>query len=353
MKKILLISPLPPPVGGIASWTVNILDYFNNYHNPKYKLEHLNSAIQFRSITSSSKIARIYYGIINFVYFYRKLFSKLLDKPNLCHFTSSGSLGLLKDLIFIVTCNFFNVKTIIHYRFGRIPEISEKNNWEWKILKLVNRLSTFVIVLDYKSVEVIESHKKEVYLVENPISPQLIKYKSQSNVKEENTIVFVGHVTKMKGIFELFQALKQIDKKLDVKIIGPYEDSVRTDLEKIFNLRVKFYGSLSKKEVYQEMINSKILVLPSYTEGFPNVIVEGMALGCAIIATNVGAIKDMIHPDRGILINPKSVNELTEAINSLVNNESKRIEIKHNAEKFAMSNYSIEDIIKKLESIWI
>ena len=353
MKKILLVSPLPPPVGGIASWTVNMLDYFKNYSNKNYILEHLNNAMQLRNITSTSKLLRVYFGIINFLFFYVKLFKKILHKPDLCHFTSSASLGLFKDIFFILTCRLFNIETIIHYRFGRIPELYESKNWEWKLLIFVNKIITFVIIINQKSLDILNKYHKYVFLIENPVAPQLIEFKKGAEKREENSIVFVGHVTKQKGIYELFEATKNLDSKYKLEIVGPYEENVKQDLLEMFgHEELVFCGPLSKEIVYEKMINSKLLILPSYTEGFPNVIIEGMALGCSIIATDVGAIPDMLGGDRGVVIEPRNVDQLREAIQNLLLNESIRTEISLNAESYALENYTIENIVKKLEFIW-
>jgi len=355
MKKIVLISPLPPPVGGIASWTVNILEYFKNYSNDKYVLEHLNNAMQLRSITSTSKLSRIYYGIINFLLFYRKLVKKLLQKPDLCHFTSSASLGLFKDVFFILTCRIFNIKTVIHYRFGRIPDLYLIKNWEWKTLQFVNKMSTFVVVLDKKSLDILNKYHKHVSLIENPVSSKLIDFKKVTVKTERNAIVFVGHVTKKKGIYEFFEATKNLHNKYKLEIVGPYENEVKEYLLEKYNRydkQIVFYGAMSNEMVYNKMINSTLLVLPSYTEGFPNVIIEGMALGCGIIATDVGAIPDMLGENRGVLISPRNADQLRDAIHKLLFNESIRNEFSLNAESYALANYTMGNIVKKLEFIW-
>lgn len=55
---------------------------------------------------------------------------------------------------------------------------------------------------------------------------------------------------------------------------------------------------------------SEVFILHSYTEIFPNVILEAMALGKAIIATDVGAVSEMLMEESGIIIPPKDINEV-------------------------------------------
>ena len=355
MKRVLLVSPLPPPVGGIASWTVNILDYFKEYSNPDYELIHLNSSMRFRSITSVSMVSRIFYGILNFIFFFGKFFRVILKKPDVCHITSSASFGLFKELVLVLICKAMGSRAIIHYRFGRIPELEQSQNWEWKLLGLINRMAYHVIVLDENSLETLGRYGNNVSLIGNPISPELMQFKIENFKAEEDIILFVGHVTRKKGIFELFAALRELNPGCKVHILGPFENNVKAELEEIYNPKdiVFFHGALKKDQVYKMMLASSILVLPSHTEGFPNVIIEGMALGCSIIASSVGAIPEMLAGNRGIIVPPCNVLELKEAISKLLNNDRERFVLSNNAERFALENYAMESIVKKLEKIWL
>lgn len=355
MKKVLLVSPLPPPVGGIASWTVNILDYFKNYSNSDYALIHLNSSMKFRSITSISLVSRIFYGVLNFIFFFGKFFRAMLKKPDVCHITSSASFGLFKELILVSICKAMGSRAIIHYRFGRIPELEQSQNWEWKLLSLINRMVYHVIVLDENSLKTLYQYGCNVSLIGNPISPELMKFKIENFKAEEDSILFVGHVTRKKGVFELFSALKDLNPGCKLHILGPFESNIKTELEEIYNPkdRVFFHGALNKDQVYKMMLKSRMLVLPSHTEGFPNVVIEGMALGCSIIASSVGAIPEMLAGDRGIIVPPCNVSELSKAISKLLNNDGERLGLSNNAERFALENYSMESIVKKLEKIWL
>ncbi|WP_324757984.1 glycosyltransferase family 4 protein [Sphingobacterium thalpophilum] len=355
MKKVLLVSPLPPPVGGIASWTVNILDYFKHYSNSDYELIHLNSSMKFRSITSVSMISRIFYGILNFMFFFGKFFRAILKKPDVCHITSSASFGLFKELILVLICKATGSRAIIHYRFGRIPELEQSQNWEWQLLSLINRMAYHVIVLDENSFKILNRYGNNVSLIGNPISPELMKFKIENFKAEEDSILFVGHVTRKKGVFELFSALRELNPNCKLHILGPFESNVKEELEKIYSSShgVSFYGAVKKDQVYKMMSKSKMLVLPSHTEGFPNVIIEGMALGCSIIASSVGAIPEMLAGNRGIIVPPCSVSKLRDSISKLLNNEAERLMLSKNAERFALENYSMESIVKKLEKIWL
>ena len=105
------------------------------------------------------------------------------------------------------------------------------------------------------------------------------------------------------------------------------------------------------------MLKCGIFVLPTYTEGFPNVILESMACACPIVTTNVGAIPEMLdvkHGDYcGKCISPQEVKPLQEAINYMLNNRIYAETCGTNAQKRVNDCYSMATIWKQMENIWM
>jgi hypothetical protein len=99
--KVLLVSPLPPPSGGIASWSINLLNFYKN-SNSNFEIYHQNTAIKYRSITTKNLFKRLISGIKNTLSIINEFKEKLnIVNPELIHLTSSSSLALLKDLVLI------------------------------------------------------------------------------------------------------------------------------------------------------------------------------------------------------------------------------------------------------------
>ena len=102
----------------------------------------------------------------------------------------------------------------------------------------------------------------------------------------------------------------------------------------------------------ERMAACDLLVLPSYTEGFPNVVLEAMALGKAIVATDVGAIPEMLEAKCGLLVKPKDVQGLTTVLRSLLNDGNLRTELGNRARERALANYSIDVVFPRYMSLW-
>lgn len=364
--KVLLVSPLPPPVGGIASWTVNVLNYYNQSSKENIELALCDSSNKERRITSRSYFTRIYSGIINSLKTFNKVKKNLKHNPDVIHLVSSSSYSLLKDLLIIRLARRKNIATVTHWRFGRIPDLATRNNWEYKLLCHVIKKSTHSIVIDSKSFNLLkEKGFTNVLNVPNPIADELgliaetIFHELKPRIA--NHLLFVGHVVTQKGIYELVEACKNSDKKIRLTIIGPYEEEVKQRLLTISENSKKgswleFLGALDKEEVLKHMKEHPILVLPSYTEGFPNVVLEAMAMGCAVIGTNVGAIPEMLdigsETPSGICVPHGNTLALEEAINELIERPEIIQEFGRNGIRKVLDYYSMKVIFSKYCEVW-
>ena len=157
-----------------------------------------------------------------------------------------------------------------------------------------------------------------------------LKVKSEAGDSETFNILYVGELIKFKGVHHLIGAFRNIITdypKVRLTIVG--DGNYRMELEEmadrldILDL-IKFTAYLPPKKVKECMLDSNLLVLPSMTEGLPRVIIEAMAVGLPIIATDVGSVKELVKNGKnGYLIEPNDVDSLTKAILALVGDKEK------------------------------
>jgi glycosyltransferase involved in cell wall biosynthesis len=145
--------------------------------------------------------------------------------------------------------------------------------------------------------------------------------------------VFSGRDERRKGLKELFKALEALPAgDWEFHFIGPIK-------KKIFREQYTFHGSIDSKEKMSTLLKEMdVLVCPSISEGMPNVILEAMASGLAVIATDTGATSIMISEKNGWLLPPGDIPALTKAIQSALtaNNlaEKKKNSVELVREKF-------------------
>jgi glycosyltransferase involved in cell wall biosynthesis len=130
--------------------------------------------------------------------------------------------------------------------------------------------------------------------------------------KEVITFLFVGRYERLKGIEELNEAIESIEANYKFKFlfVGPIPDD-----KKINSFKVEYLGRIMDAEKLKKVYkNADIVVCPSYSEGMPNVIMEGMAQSLSTIATDVGAVNQMVNNKNGWLLHSSNPNEIKEAL---------------------------------------
>ncbi len=152
-------------------------------------------------------------------------------------------------------------------------------------------------------------------IVETPIGIDTSWLCKPTNKKDKITFLFVGRQEWRKGLSILYDALGGIEaNKYLFHFVGVDKPSRDMPSSCIFHGEVNEENRI--KEIFK---NADVLVCPSLAEGMPTVILEAMAQGKAIIATDVGATRLLVNNENGILIQPNNVNELQNALSDVIN----------------------------------
>lgn len=366
-KNVLLCTPIDDETmkhtGGIAVWAKNLKKYYEETagtSSVSVTFFPCNRRLEsYKNLTAN----RIVNGIREYIKIICDIQKELNSrKYNVLHLCSSASLGLFKDLIIVGMARRKRIISVVHFRFGRIPELSKQRNWEWKILTKVVRNATKIIVIDENSYQILQDcGYKNVCYIPNPLSLQTLSIIEQhKDVERQNgTIVFVGHVIPAKGVSELVKACSKISN-IHVEIVGAVTDTYRTELLDMAGEGsekwLDFVGQVPYDQVIQKMLVSGVFVLPTYTEGFPNVILESMACGCPIVTTPVGAIPEMLdieHGDMyGICVPPRDVEALRQGILRMVSDTKYADACGKNAKRRVVEKYSMSSIWNRMVEVW-
>ena len=134
-----------------------------------------------------------------------------------------------------------------------------------------------------------------------------------------HSFLMLGRLGSRKGVYDLIDAVEIACRKnpeLTVCIAGDGEvDKVRALVaEKGLERHISVPGWIGETQKLKYLKKAAVLVLPSYYEGLPMAVLEGMAAGKAIISTTVGAIPEVIGEENGILLEPGDVEGLAEAM---------------------------------------
>ena len=353
--KILLVSPLPPPEGGIATWT-------------KLLLANWPQDFELILCNSATRISKRYPGIMaRIVRGMKKCPRELLqiyslakkNRIDICHVATSGHLSFFRDILIAILMRALGKKSVFHMRFGRLPQLCRSRNWESFLLSMLFRNCDGIIAIDLASFTALRDKfgPQKIFHIPNFIDLKEIPVETDLNRQRmPGRIFFSGHIHEEKGIRELFEACNEIPQAKLV-LAGKCTDEFKSKLLGRYPaVNCEFLGIVPKAEVIRQLLLCDIFAFPSYTEGFPNSVAEAMGCGCAIAATPVGAIPEMLNADSadacGILVAEKDSVSLRNALLKMLSDRELCRELGRRARKRVESEYSETIVPDKLGSIW-
>lgn len=364
--KVLLCTPYGGVVGGISRWADHFVSYYKTLGSTDINMSILPMGRSVLIGRDSMFYYRLWWGIKDYLRIFKEL-HRILKKErcfDIMHIATSASWGLVKDLYLLYVGRRRGIKTIIHFRFGRIPDLYIKKNWEWWLLVRVLHFADVIIVIDQTSYDtLISAGYKNVKYIPNPLAPNVttyVKLHKDECVRFERSLLFAGHVIKTKGVFELVAACRDIPG-VKLKIMGAVLPNVKKELELLAAKNndsswVEICGERPYEEILEAMMKCSVFVLPTYTEGFPNVILESMACGCPIVTTNVGAIPEILDIkngfNHGICVAPRNVIQLRDAILKMLDDPQYAMQCGLNAQKRVNECYSMRIIWNKIAETW-
>lgn len=156
--------------------------------------------------------------------------------------------------------------------------------------------------------------KHRIDVLNNPLPSMNIKF----NLMRQETILFVGRLSKEKGIKVLVDLIKLL-KNIEFHIVGsgPEKDYFIEQTNECSNLI--YHGYQNQNFIYDKMSSSKYLIIPSICyENNPMVILEAMANGLPVIGSNLGGIPELIGEERGAIFEPFDIESTLKTINNMM-----------------------------------
>lgn len=160
------------------------------------------------------------------------------------------------------------------------------------------------------------------------------------------TFVFVGRIIRDKGINELvdaFMKLRQQYSGIRLLLVGPYEenlDPILPETKRLIETSDAIDTVGNQKDVRPFYEQSDVLVLPSYREGFPNVVLEAGAMELPSIVTDINGSREIIENRKnGVIVPPRDEPALYDAMKWMVEHPAERTEMAENARPMVASRF--------------
>ena len=260
------------------------------------------------------------------------------------------------SLSFLTRANLFNVisglifkqKVILSERSAtRIRIQGRFYSFKKRIIEAFYKKSAAIIAVSKgvadTLIEDFNIEPQKISVISNPVEiPDALH---TSKYDKDSYIVCVGRLVKTKKLDILLRSFAKIDGRVKLVVLGkgPEEQNLRKLADDLgITNKVHFEGFIENP--YPYIRNSLFLILPSSLEGFPNVLIEAMALSKAVISTDCkygpAEILELKNPIRygsysrtqyGLMVNVDDINGLASAIATLTSDITLREELSHNA----------------------
>jgi len=270
------------------------------------------------------------FGVIGRALF-ELLKSGLVPANRVVHLHASYGVSFYRKALFMVVSKLLGKRVIFHIHSGRVNEFYCTGKARKWIVGLVLRHSDVVVVLAPTFAEQLaRTHGlTDCRVISNPLTVPISGNVAGSR-GTPTIVLFMGFWIKEKGLRELIEAMRMVAQHHDVCLRvcgkGPM-DGFLGDLADD-NDWLSLVGWVEGDERDKELAQADLLVLPSYFEGVPMVLLEGMANGLPCIATRVGGVPSLITDGvDGILVESGNIAALAEALALLVSSPELRAEM--------------------------
>ena len=213
--------------------------------------------------------------------------------------------------------------------YGLEPFRKEDSWLKKEVTKMILRRSHFTIGTGDQVVSELQTKSQNVVKTKPNILFSSTDILERDFNGDALNLVFVGQISDRKGVKYLIQAVHQLSDNPqfeNLKIVGegPALSEIKELVEQLkLSNKVEFCGYLSDKEdIKRVYLDSNVLILPSFEEGFPRVLYEAMIFGLIIVTTPVNSVPSIIKDSvNGFYIKPGSVESISNVLNGIMMND--------------------------------
>ena len=232
-------------------------------------------------------------------------FLKVAPKADFWIFMGGETLILPVSVSFLLRTKLYLLLIgCVENEFKMKKDMNWINSYILSLFKKITLSLTFKIIVYspilIKKWDLSKYEDKVLVAHEHFLNPETIELKSLS--ERSQIIGYIGRLSEEKGIINFVKSMPAILEELNVKFLiggnGPLLNEVKAYIkDNGLEEKVICTGWISHDEIYEYLNKLKLLVLPSYTEGLPNIILEAMACGTPVLSTPVGAVPDLIKDE--------------------------------------------------------
>jgi len=337
-QRILHIAPMPPAIGGMVTY---FQEFLNSGVSEKFEMHIVPSDLVNK--LACKGFHRSVMNIVNgVVVVFAVLWQLIIFRPKIVHIQANSGPGFFEKSFISLLGRLLRRKVVMHMHGGGFGDFYRRASHfsKWLIRKCIN-LNHYIVAVSPQMRQIlieIGTSPGRVQLIRNAIViPPETVWKQKDAVQISNalpsivTVLFLNRISIAKGVIELIEAAKLVHKKFPsvfFRIVGVESadcEFIRKHIADAGEEKIQLFGPVFGQAKENEFMNADIYVLPSHLEDLPYGLMEAMSLGLPCIASDVGGIPSLIENERsGLLVKPKDVSTLHQALELLVSDEKLR-----------------------------
>lgn len=278
------------------------------------------------------------------------------------HVNMAERLSLFRKSAVVVSCKALGIPVVLHLHAAQLHHFYRALPKPLQLLtRWVFSLPASCIVLGKSSerfvVDELKVKPERVEIVINGVPEPTEHRRPVQLVKAIQRVLFVGNLSERKGVTDLLNALALPGfdaSKLEVTFVGGGDVGSYQQKAQSLGLSrwTKFHGWADQKQVAQLMARSDVLILPSYDEGLPLVILEALANSLAVICTPVGEIPQALTDGvNALFVQPGDVPGIAAGLQVLISQPELRQQLATNGRALYEARFSLSRFFANIATI--
>lgn len=289
------------------------------------------------------------------------LWGLMIHRPGLVHLHMASYGSFVRKSILAWIARAFGVPVIIHVHGGGFRDFVRATPRVFRsYIRATLSHADVVIALGEswaRRLEEIAPHAR-VVVVPNGVTPHCPVAQPERTARVR--VLFMGDISVEKGVFVLLDAWAQMSRELgtsaQTELVLAGDGLLERAECQIDDLglrdQVRLLGWVAPAEVEGLLQGSQVLTLPSFQEGQPMAVLEAMARGLCVVASDVGGVPDLIDAESGVLVPPGDVEALAAALGRVVTNEGDRVRLGAQALQRVRDRFDVEQTGRALDALY-